>query len=408
MLPRMPTRSGNSTIVEDLVAVGERRAGSDAERRAAGALAERLRTQGRQARLEAIYVYPQQATIGLIHCVLGVAASLLATAVPAGGFALALLAATSLYLDRTGRAYLLRRLLFRRGSQNVVATPPAAESEGPLVLLCANLDAPQSGAAYNPGYLRGLETLRRLLPGRWGPFGLVFWSIALLLPPLAVRMAGVDSDAVAALQLPQTLALILAAFLLGEIALSRPSPGANCNASGVASALAAARELAADPPERLAVGVLLTGGGEAGQGGVRSFLRRHRKGLTRETTLLISFEGTGRGAPVVPLAGTGPLAQPYDPELVELASALAEESGGEVSTVPDAAPGDAYMAATRGWRALALSARERPSFHPPGYGSAGDLPATFAEDSVSAVAGLGVSVVRLLDRQLGRRDRDAG
>jgi hypothetical protein len=396
----MPEASPENESVEALLGVGPRAAGSDAERRGANRLAEQLRRRGRRAEIEAIYVHPQQATLGLIHALLGVVASLLGTVVPPAGFALALLAATSFYLDRTGRAYLLRRLLFRRGSQNVVSAP--REGEGPLVLLCANVDAPRSGAAYNPGFRRALESIRRLLPGRWGPGGFVFWSLALLLPPLAARMAGIDSDLVATLQLPQTLALILAAFLYGEIALSAPSPGLNSNAAGVASALAAAERLDADPPGRLSVGVLLSGGGEAGQAGVRSYLRRHRNELTRETTWLISFEGTGRGRPRVPLAAGGPLPQPLDPELLELATAIAEESE-NAETIADAAPGDAYMAAARGWRAIAITAREQPGFLPPGYGNGQERADVLDPDAIAAAAELGESVVRLLDRQLARR-----
>ena len=63
-----------------------------------------------------------------------------------------LLAATSsAYLDLSARWYLLRRLLFRRASQNLYAAARrgAPPTSAPRVILCANVDAPRTGAAYN-------------------------------------------------------------------------------------------------------------------------------------------------------------------------------------------------------------------------------------------------------------------
>ena len=83
----------------------------------------------------------------------------------------------------------------------------------------------------------------------FGGYRILFWSLALLLPLLGVRMAGLDSNAIAVLQLLPTLVLLLGVFALVEIELSDVVPGANDNASGVATALSLAAELGADPPQ---------------------------------------------------------------------------------------------------------------------------------------------------------------
>src|SRR5262245_51765651 len=108
-------------IIRELCSFEGRLAGTDAERRAANRLAERLREQGRRVEVEPTYVHPQLGLLYALHCGLGFAGSLVAVVVPALGFAMVLLAVTSMYLDMNARFYLLRRLLFRRASQNVVA-----------------------------------------------------------------------------------------------------------------------------------------------------------------------------------------------------------------------------------------------------------------------------------------------
>ena len=76
-------------------------------------------------------------------------------------------------------------------------------------------------------------------------------------------MAGVDATWLSAIQAIPTIVLIVAAFLLIDIALSEIVPGAYDNASGVAAVLSAADELRADPPANLDVWIVLTGSEES-------------------------------------------------------------------------------------------------------------------------------------------------
>src|SRR5919106_4025401 len=122
-------------IIRGLCSFEGRLAGTDAERRAANWLAERLRAQGRRAEIEPTYVHPQIGLILAAHCALGFGGSLLAIAEPVAGFAIVLVTAASLYLDLNTRFYLLRRLLFRRASQNVFSAgggPAAPARRGGL------------------------------------------------------------------------------------------------------------------------------------------------------------------------------------------------------------------------------------------------------------------------------------
>ena len=118
-------------VIRRLCSFEGRRAGTDAERRAANYLAERLREAGRRVEVEPTYVHPQYPLVHAVHCLLGIAGSLASLQVPALGFALVLAAALSMYLDLNTRLYLVRRLFFRRASQNVVSRGPPARRPSP-------------------------------------------------------------------------------------------------------------------------------------------------------------------------------------------------------------------------------------------------------------------------------------
>ena len=108
-------------------------------------------------------------------------------------------------------------------------------------------------------------------------------------------MAGIDSGLISLLQLIPTLILLVGVFLLTDIELSDVVPGANDNASGVATVLSLAEELDANPPANLDVWVLLTGAEECLQEGMRAFVRAHRGELDRETTYFVNVDTVGHG-----------------------------------------------------------------------------------------------------------------
>jgi hypothetical protein len=170
-----------------------------------------------------------------VHCLLGIAGSLVSLQVPPLGFALVLAGALSMYLDLNTQLYLVRWLFFRRASQNVLSRGRRPDAPG-RVILCAHYDSAQGGRAFDPRTVRRAARLQARVPFPIGPFRIVFWSLAALLPILGARMAGVEADWLSLIQLVPTLVLIVAAFLLVDVALSDVVPGANDNASGVGAA----------------------------------------------------------------------------------------------------------------------------------------------------------------------------
>src|SRR5947208_7756765 len=262
-------------VIDELCSFEGRRAGTDAERRAANWLAQRLRDSGRRAVVEPTYVHPQYGLVHAFHCALGFAGSLVAIIAPPVGFAMVLVAALSMYLDLNGRFYLARRVFFRRASQNVVS-PGKLPNASARLFICAHYDSARSGAAFQPKRVARASRLARRLPFPVAPFRILFWSLAILLPILSARMAGVDSGLISLLQLIPTLILLIGVFGLADVELSDIVPGANDNASGVATALSLAEELDAEAPENLDVCLLFTGAEEGQMEGIQAFFRAHR------------------------------------------------------------------------------------------------------------------------------------
>jgi hypothetical protein len=394
-------------IIRGLCSFEGRLTGTDAERRAANWLAERLRAQGRRAEVEPTYVHPQVGFVLAAHSALGFGGSLVAIAEPIAGFAILLATAVSLYFDLNTRFYLLRRVLFRRASQNVFS--PAGRGDAPArLILVAHYDAARTGYVYNE---RTRRREARIPPGArriFAPPRLLFWSLALLLPILGARTAGLEESWLNLIQLLPTLVLLVATFLLVDIELSDVVPGANDNASGVAVALSAAKVLDADPPRHLEVCVLLTGGSECLMEGMRSFVRRYRKRSDRASTYFLVLEMLGRGPTLHYLTAEG-LAVTYRhsvrlAQLCEAITTASAEEGSDLGATPVALPTatDALPATLAGYQALAFRRLAENGLPGLEHHTAADTPEGIERDALAQSERFVVELVRQLDRDVGR------
>jgi Peptidase family M28 len=388
-------------VVRELCSFEGRGPGTDAERRAANTLAVRLRGIGRPARIEPFFCHPQYPIVHLIHATLGIAGSLLATVEPAVGFALVFLAAVSTYLDLNTRLYLARSLLFRRVSQNLVS--PGDRPHAPArLILTAHYDAARTGYVFS----KASDRIRRL-PERvrlgLGPFRLFFWvGLAPLLLILGVRTAGLDATWLSALQAIPTIVLIVAAFLLIDIALSEIVPGAYDNASGVAAALSAAEELTTNPPENLDVWVVLTGAEESFCEGSRAFVRAHRKQFDRATTAFVNVDSVSHGGVAYEISQGAVISIPHDPHLIELCQALSAAGAAEALPIRHPLLDDALPPRIRKLRSITIRTTDADGNLAPWYHTNEDVPERVDGESLTRASEFVVALARLLDRDAGR------
>jgi Peptidase family M28 len=394
-------------LIEELCSFEGRWPGTDAERRAANRLAERLRAMRGKVAIEPTYVHPEYSLVIAAHVLLALAGSLLALLVAPLGFVLVLVAATSLYLDQSTRLYLIRTLFFRRASQNVVSPGPNPSAPARLIL-SAHYDAAKTGLIFGPRSTRIAEKTPEAARVLLGPIRLVFWAgIVPLLAVTAARLAGVDAPWLTIVQLLPTALLLVTLALLIDIALSGVVPGAIDNASGVAAVLSIAQQLDAKPPRNFDVWVVLPGAEECNSEGMARWVASHRKELDSETTFFVNLDSVSFGD-LHYLASEGAIVSyRLDRRMFELCEAIAaadREGGNRYRARPLRIPfhSDALPANTRGFRAISLVGAEG-GVTPPYYHTHADTPDKLDEDALTRAVEFAVELVRQIDRDVGRR-----
>ena len=291
-------------VVETLAPL-VRRAGSEDEARAAEWLAERLAP----ARVEVEAFRDGYAlTFALLAAAMAITRKRWVAA----------LATAALVEDVENGPQLARRLLApKRETQNVVAEIGSGER---TLVVFAHHDAAPTGAIFD-------QTLHRALAARFPDFiertdtALPIWW-PVLGGPLAILLGGRRLGAAIS-------ALGVALFL--DIARNRIVPGANDNLSGCAVLVALADRLRAKPVPGLRVVLVSCGAEEVLQGGIRPFLRRHRRSLDPARTWFLNLDTVGSPRLIL-LEGEGPFRmEDYrDPSFRDLIAETAEREGIEL------------------------------------------------------------------------------
>ena len=337
-------------LLDELDAVldlGRRAPGSDAERRTANHLRDRLRALGRDADVESFAIYPAWPLAYVLLASAAVGASVLSVYVPVAGAALALAAALLTFLDAGVLVPVARRLFGRRASQNVVSFDTAGRPGA--VVLVAHLDAGRAGLVHGDSTARRRAAIGRALRRPVGGLSVVFWAELAVLACTLLRLANIDSTALTVVQFVPTLALIVAIALLADIALAGTKAGENDNASGAVTLLG----LASDPPQldHFDLHVLFTGAQKAGASGIRDFLKRH--GLPRDSTVVVNVDQVGSGEVRYTRREGALVTQRSHPQLVGIAAE--DESA---AAIVNRTASDGHAATAAGYAAITVTCRD--------------------------------------------------
>jgi hypothetical protein len=259
--------------VSPLSSFENRVAGSDAERRAALSLRDRLLAGGRDtAEIEPFRFHQRWALAQALAAGLAVVGSVVSVSNATVGCALVAFAAVASILETTGAVAVLTRLTGTRASQNVSAPTPASDKPG-LLVLAASYDAPRA------------STLARLADRVGRPWRLLGAAFVAVLVCCLARLAGAEGDPLTAVQIVPTLLLLAAVPLLVDVELSPIGSGA-AETAGVEIAIDLAGEVDREL-EQLDVWLVLTGAGGALGAGMRAWRRRHRDALNARPAVTI-------------------------------------------------------------------------------------------------------------------------
>jgi Peptidase family M28 len=373
--------------LDAILDLGRRAPGSDAERRTALHLRERLEELGRTAEVEPLPTYTGWPLAYALLAATTVAAGVLAIYEPVAGAALALAAALLTFLDAGMQIPTVRRLLGRRASQNVISWADAGKP-GAIVVV-AHYDAGRAGLAHTDANARRKAALSGLIRRPIGGLQPVFWAELAVLACTLLRLVGLDGTAVSAVQFVPTLLLIVAVALLADIALSGTKAGENDNASGCVLALRLT-ERYGDSLQHFDLHVLFTGAQKAGAAGMRAFLRRHHTRLRPDTTVFVNVDEVGSGAVRYTRREGALVTLRSHPQLTSLCDDIAEDDE-SAEPIVNRSASDATAAGAAGFPAITVTCRDRLDY------ASGRVD----ERALEAAEGFCAELIERLDAEVG-------
>jgi hypothetical protein len=374
------------------LAAFERGSATHGEARAAKLLAEMFRARGLEPTLEresaASGFWPSTglaagagAFAGLIGGRARIAAAALATA-----------AAGLMADDVENNAHLLRRVLPRDATTNVLAWAGDPDARETLVLV-AHHDAAHTGLLFHPGLV---PLVNRIAPDWYEKQTTSTQTGQLLVAGPALVALG-SALGLRGLRRFGTLWSAVTAALLADVARSPVVPGANDNLSAVATLLSVAERLAEQPVEGVRVLLLSTGSEESFMEGMRGFVARHRSELDPVHTRVVAFECVG-SPHLLLMEGEGMLRMhDHDDSLREELQAAAEAV--DISLWRGLRLGagatDALPALKAGYRAACLAGCTELKV-PANYHWPTDVPENLCWETIDAAATVAVSLARRL------------
>jgi Peptidase family M28 len=386
--------------IEELVHFEGRWPGTDAERRAAVHLQQKLMRMDREAELEPIQVRPNFPVVYALLAVLAVAGSVVSVKSAIAGVIILLVVTLLTLADLMSTFMPVRAIVPRRASQNVISREDGGKA-GTLVLV-AHYDAARTGALFGRRVQERNAKLGKLLRRSIGPFEPFFWSMVVILVCAVLRLIGFDNVPLTVVQFIPTVVLIASVPLLADIALSDVVPGANDNASAVATVTRLA-ERYGGALEHFDVWVLLPGAEEGLVLGSRAWIRRHKKELDPASTVFLNLESVGYGTVrwatkegfVFPLA--------YHPTLVGLCGEIAEaDEDGRYGARGLVLRGltDGYSMRSAGFPSLTLLCLNEIDYFPY-YHQHTDTPENIEPEALERVFGFCCELVELIDQRVG-------
>lgn len=359
--------------IRALAELPERTVGSASEREAAERVAGWLQGLGvDDVGLEAAPARPRAGLVLALHGGVGL------LGLSWGGFpgaALCVLGAFSFLRELRQRGRVLSGLLGTPSSWNVVGRVGPA-SPARRVVLSAHIDAAQAGLLFAPAladfFARGARD--RAGDGR-APAGPNALPEAVLVAAAAIGVAqglGAGGLLLSIASAGVGFGLLLMLVLGLQWGFAATSPGANDNASAVASMLTCAETLLARRPADTELWIVGTGAEEVGCCGMHAFVAA-RRDWPGDATFFVNFECTGGGA-LHWIRSEGTLGKTgYPPTGVELARRVAAGAFPDVTATDLLAGTDGHVPAGRGYPVVSLISLE-PNGVPRNYHRPDDVP----------------------------------
>lgn len=337
-------------IIKQLSAIPGRGAGTAAERQAAEAAAGLFRSIGLEARLEPFRAVASMPLIHLVHFFPLFLICLFVNRGPLVASILGIVVIASFWGEFTQQFFLLRWLLPRRPSQNVVAT--CGRPDAPLkVVFSAHIDAARGGAVFHPRFAHVAGRLKRQ------PLHRTIFALMILLTGIFVIKAFGGKTWFLSLCFNSTAVLAFTACLvMAEWERAPFVAGANDDLSGVAVVLGLAEAIAKAPPDDIEFLFVVTGSEESHCNGMRAFLTENRARLPKEATYFINLECVGGGRLTYVTEEGFIILKRHHHTLIQLFETLATRRGVAIAPTFTVAHSDSIVPLVEGYKSIGIIA----------------------------------------------------
>lgn len=348
--PEVVARRGGRTdaidrVTQDLDAlsgIAHRYAGTEGEREMLHAVRNRL-PEGDASRIEGFVAYTSPGLVIGVHALSIVVVAVVGLWWPLFASVACVLLTGSLVLEGTGRFSMVRSLLLKSASYNLVWRRETENAQGTLVI-SAPLDRPR----WRPNRPRWLKR----------PMRAVLFSAAIVTVLLTMRAFAEPWGRPTQGMYAVALLVLTATVVWATLAHRRKSKAAG-GASGCAAALELLRRFREEPPAGLDVWFVFTGCSYAFQNGMHAFLAM-RGDRPAKPVFVLSLTDPGKQTLQATISEGLLVREPHRPTGPALVERL-RWAGVDLPAVDMAVPTDAWAATQRGYRALALVGGAAPT-----------------------------------------------
>ena len=394
--------------IETMSAIPVRGPTKPGEKQAAEYLAGRMGELGLETVVEPFKISPHYYWVYFTHTVLAILAGV-ATIwtrpawIPWLMAAVLAFIAVSFWGDLTTKFHLIRNVIPRYPSQNVVGVLPNEKAKKKIIV-SAHIDAAKVGElVFNPDLD---EAIAKFYKEKFDSTPNVMMPILLTMVGLcvvAIVRAIVPSDTAMwivtwIIQGVCTIGLVVAAVGFFDICVGVYVPGANDNLSGIAACMSIVEKISAEPLANCELEFVGFGCEEAIMMGAVEFMKKHGRELDRDNTYFINLESIGYGTVRYGTSEGFIRVRPYSEELVGIAKGL-KESGEfpEIGTYEVRLGTDAMVPLVRGFKAITIFGFNENNFVP-NYHTPHDTADLLDVSVIERARDLALAMIRELDR----------
>ncbi|MFH1149365.1 MAG: M28 family peptidase [Actinomycetota bacterium] len=395
--------------IEALAAFEDRGPTKEGERRAAEYLEKRYRDMGLQTTVERYRVSPHYYWVYFTHTLIALLAGVVTmwtrpAWIPWTMAGVAALMALSFWGDLTTKFHIVRNVIPRYPSQNVIGYIPN-EGARKHVFVSAHYDAAKVGTTVfneelDEKVARFYKEKFDATPNVMMPMLLCMIGICVVAVVRAVWPSGAAMWAITwVIQGISSIGLIAATLGFLDIGTGHYVVGAIDNLTGIAACMSIASDVLREPLENCDLTVLSVGCEEAIMMGMVQYFKAHGRELSRDDCYFINLESVGNGTILYGVREGFVRARPYSEELVGIARSLKHDGTfPEIGTYTVRLGTDAMVPLVRGFKAISIFAMNENNFCPY-YHTDRDVPENVDISVTERGRDLALAMVRSLDRR---------